>query len=52
MSKLMDEVQRALRTQGYALKSERQYMSWIRRYVRHYLPKLRAKRVGMACVSL
>lgn len=39
MSKLMDEVQRALRTQGYALKSEKQYMNWIRRYVRHYLPK-------------
>jgi integron integrase len=37
--KLMEEIQHALRTQGYALKTERQYMNWIRRYVRHYLPK-------------
>ena len=37
--KLMDELQRALRVQGYALKTERQYLSWIRRYVRHYLPR-------------
>ena len=39
MSKLMDEVQNALRVQGYALKTEQQYMNWIRRYVRHFLPK-------------
>lgn len=37
--KLMDEIQQALRTQGYALKTERQYINWIRRYVKHYLPK-------------
>ena len=37
--KLMEEIQNALRVQGYALKTERQYMNWIRRYVRHYLPK-------------
>ena len=37
--KLMEEIQRALWTQGYALKTERQYMNWIRRYVKHYLPK-------------
>jgi len=39
MSKLMDEVKNALRVQGYALKTEQQYMNWIRRYVRHFLPK-------------
>jgi integron integrase len=37
--KLMEEIQNALRVQGYALKTERQYMNWIRRYIRHYLPK-------------
>ena len=37
--KLMDEVQDALRVQGYAYKTEQQYMNWIRRYVRHFLPK-------------
>ncbi|MBI5950197.1 MAG: phage integrase N-terminal SAM-like domain-containing protein [Chloroflexi bacterium] len=37
--KLMEEVQNALRVKGYALKTERQYMNWIRRYVRHFLPK-------------
>lgn len=39
MAKLMDDVQNSLRVQGYALKTERQYMNWIRRYVRHFLPK-------------
>jgi len=37
--KLMEEVQNALRVQGYAYKTEKQYLSWIRRYVRRYLPK-------------
>lgn len=38
MAKLMDEVQNALRVQGYAYKTEKQYMTWIRRYVRYHLP--------------
>lgn len=37
--KLMDTLKEALRVQGYALKTEKQYLNWIRRYVRHYLPK-------------
>lgn len=36
--KLMDEVRDALRVKGYALGTERQYMTWIRRYVRFHLP--------------
>lgn len=36
--KLMDEVRNALRVQGYAYKTEQQYMTWIRRYVRFNLP--------------
>jgi integron integrase len=39
MAKLMDEVQNALRVQRYAYKTEIQYMNWIRRYVRYFLPK-------------
>lgn len=39
MSKLMDDVKNALRVQGYALKTEQQYLNWIERYIRHYLPK-------------
>ncbi len=39
MAKLMEEVERSLRANGYALKTERTYMYWIRKYVRHYLPK-------------
>lgn len=39
MSKLMDEVKNALRVQGYAYKTEKQYLTWIRRYVRFHLPK-------------
>lgn len=39
MAKLMEEVRRSLRANGYALKSERTYMHWIRKYVRYYLPK-------------
>jgi len=35
----MDEVRNALRVQGYAQKTEDQYMNWIRRYVRHFLPR-------------
>ena len=31
--KLMEEIQDALRVQNYALKTEQQYMNWIRRYV-------------------
>lgn len=38
MAKLMDEVRMRLRAEGYALKTERTYMHWIRRYVRHHLP--------------
>ena len=38
MSKLMDEVQSALRVQQYSYKTEKQYMTWIRRYIRFYLP--------------
>ena len=37
--KLMEEIQDALRVQGFALNSEKQYMNWIRRYVRYFLPK-------------
>ena len=37
--KLMEEIQDALRVQNYALKTEQQYMNWIRRYVRYFLPK-------------
>lgn len=37
--KLMETLKDAMRTQGYALKSEKQYLNWIQRYVRHYLPK-------------
>ena len=36
--KLMDEVQDALRVQGYSYKTEKQYMTWIRRYIRFHLP--------------
>jgi len=36
--KLMDEVRRNLRAEGYALKTERTYMHWIRKYVRYHLP--------------
>lgn len=36
--KLMDVVRDALRVQGYAYKTEKQYMTWIRRYVRFHLP--------------
>jgi len=39
MAKLMEEVQNALRVQGYAYKTEKQYLNWIRRYIRYYLPK-------------
>lgn len=39
MTKLMEEVQRAMRAEGYAPKSERTYMCWIRKYVRYYLPR-------------
>lgn len=38
MAKLMDEVKDALRVQGYAYKTEKQYLTWIRRYVRFHLP--------------
>lgn len=37
--KLMDAVRDALRTKGYAFKTEKTYMHWIRRYVRFHLPK-------------
>lgn len=40
MTKLMEEVRNALRREGYAPKTERTYMHWIRRYVRFHLPKL------------
>lgn len=36
---LMDDLKNALRVQGYALKTEQQYLNWIERYIRHYLPK-------------
>jgi integrase len=39
MAKLMDEIKNSLRTQGYAYKTEKQYLNWIRRYVRYFLPK-------------
>lgn len=38
MAKLMDEVRNALRVQGYAYKTEQQYLAWIRRYIRFHLP--------------
>jgi integron integrase len=37
--KLMDIVRDALRVKGYAYKTEKTYMHWIRQYVRYYLPK-------------
>jgi integron integrase len=36
--KLMDVVREALRTKGYAYKTEKTYLHWIRRYVRFHLP--------------
>lgn len=36
--KLMDVVRDALRTKGYAYKTEKTYMNWIRRYIRFHLP--------------
>lgn len=36
--RLMDVVREALRVKGYAYKTEKQYMTWIRRYVRFHLP--------------
>lgn len=36
--KLMEELQDALRLKGYAYKTEKQYLTWIRRYVRFHLP--------------
>lgn len=38
MAMLMDELQKALRVQGYAYKTEKQYLTWIRRFVRFHLP--------------
>jgi integron integrase len=37
--KLMETIEDALRTAGYAYKTEQTYMGWIRRYVRFHLPK-------------
>lgn len=37
--KLMDVVREALRAKGYAYKTERAYLNWIRRYVRFHLPR-------------
>jgi integron integrase len=36
--KLMEVVREALRTKGYAYKTERTYLNWIRRYIRFHLP--------------
>jgi len=36
--KLMDVVRDALRTKGYAYKTEKSYLGWIRRYIRFHLP--------------
>ena len=36
--KLMDVVRDALRTKGYAYKTEKAYMNWIRRYIHFHLP--------------
>lgn len=36
--KLMEVVRDALRTKGYAYKTEKTYMNWIRRYIRFHLP--------------
>src|SRR6185436_579545 len=36
--KLMHVVQEALRTKGYAYKTEKTYLNWIRRYIRFHLP--------------
>lgn len=40
MTKLMDVVRDRLRAEGYALKTERTYIHWIRKYLRFHLPKL------------
>lgn len=37
--KLLDKVREALRVKGYAYKTEKTYMHWIRQYVRYHLPK-------------
>jgi integron integrase len=37
--KLLDVVRDALRTKGYAYKTEQTYLKWIRAYVRFHLPK-------------
>ena len=39
MAKLMEELHRAFRANGYAEKSEAVYMMWIRKYVCYHLPK-------------
>lgn len=38
MAKLMDVVRDALRVKGYAYGTEKQYLTWIRRFVRFHLP--------------
>jgi integron integrase len=37
--KLMEVIRDALRTKGYAYKTEKAYLNWIRRYVRFHLPR-------------
>lgn len=39
MAKLMDEVKKRFAAEGYALKTERTYSHWIRKYIRYYLPR-------------
>ena len=50
MPKLMDEVVRGLRAEGYALSTEKTYVHWIRRYLRFHLPKV-PREVGIGGVN-
>lgn len=38
MKKLIDVLRDALRVKGYAYKTEIQYLTWVRRYIRFHLP--------------
>ncbi len=37
--KLIEKVKESMRAEGYALKTERTYVHWVRRYIRFHLPR-------------
>lgn len=39
MSKLMDEVDRYMQAEGYAANTQENYLGWIEKYIRYFLPK-------------